>query len=485
MLRKTITPQGDTVKKFKLFSAIGFVAILGIVLYYFLALATPLVSLSPDTGLIGVRRGLTLKLDAQRGLLKKLAVTAVQADKTVTVLGKVYPPGSHQAVETFDLAKAGLKEGAFTLQVTASSSAPRFGADKSATLAHSFTLENKPPEVAIVSVAHNITRGGVGLVVYTVSKQVEKTGVVFGDHFYPGYRQGGNQYACLFPFPYDMDPGKYIPSVLAVDTAGNERLVTITCHLIAKTFATDLINLNDPFLAKIAAEFKDKFPEVKTPLEIFLKANRDQRQQDRKLLNDYGLKSSPTSLWQGTFLRMPNTAPLGGFAQARTYTYQGKEVDRQTHLGFDLASLAHAAVPAANRGKVLFAESFGIYGQCILIDHGLGLQTLYGHLSQFSVKAGDSVEKGQTIGNTGVTGMAGGDHLHYEVMVSGQSVNPIEWWDAHWLKDNITGKLELAKGTGVKEVTPTAPSIRQVKNKGTSRSRHNSRSAGHNYISGN
>jgi murein DD-endopeptidase MepM/ murein hydrolase activator NlpD len=224
----------------------------------------------------------------------------------------------------------------------------------------------------------------------------------------------------------------------------------ITYHLTAKTFTTDRIDLTDTFIAKIAAEFKDKFPQAGTPLEIFLKANRDQRQQDRTLLYDYGLKTSPTPLWQGTFLRMPNAAPLGGFAQSRTYTYQGKEVDRQTHLGFDLASLVHAAVPAANRGKVVFVGNFGIYGQCIVIDHGLGLQTLYGHLSQFSVKLGDTVEKGQILGSTGATGMAGGDHLHYEVMISGQSVNPIEWWDAHWIKDNVTGKLELVKVPSIK-----------------------------------
>ena len=468
----TKTPQGDTVKKFKLFSAIALVAILGIVLFYFLVTPPPHLSLSPDAGLIGVKRGFTLKMDAKRGLLRKLTVTAVQADKTVTVLVKEYPPGSHQALGNFDLAKSGLQEGMFTLRVTATSAAPRFGADKSTTMTHSFTLENKPPEVAIVSVAHNITQGGTVLVVYTVSKEIEKSGVVLNDRFFLGYRQKGNYYACLFPLPYDLDPDKFVPTLLAVDKAGNERLVTITCHLIAKTFNSDQINLNDTFLAKIAAEFKDKFPEAKSPLEIFLKANRDQRQQDRKLLNDYGLKSSPTPLWAGIFLRMPNSAALGGFAQARTYIYQGKEVDRQTHLGFDLASLAHATVPAANRGVVLLAGSFGIYGNCILIDHGLGLQTIYGHLSQISVKAGDTVEKGEIIGHTGVTGMAGGDHLHYEVLVSGQSVNPIEWWDAHWLKDNITGKLEIATGTGVKEVTTKANS---TKHKGSSRSRHNRR----------
>jgi peptidase M23-like protein len=437
-------------KNFAMFASIVLVAVLGIILFYFLGTPAPIVSLSPDAGLIAVRRELTLKLDAQGGFLKKLAVSAVQAEKTVNVLVKDYPPGGHQAAETFNLAKSGLKEGAFTLQVNATSSAPRFGANRTTTQVHSFTLENKPPEVAVLSVAHNIIQGGAGLVVYTVSKAVEKTGVVVGDQFFPGYRQGGNYYACLFPFPYDMDSGKYVPRVIAVDGVGNERLMGINHHLIAKTFSTDRIDLTDSFLEKIAAEFKDKFPQAATPLEIFLKANRDQRQQDRKLIFEYGLKTSPVPLWQGTFLRMPNAAPLGGFAQSRTYIYQGKEIDRQTHLGFDLASLAHAAVPAANRGKVVFAGDFGIYGQCIIIDHGLGLQTLYGHLSQISVKPGDTVENGQIIGNTGATGMAGGDHLHFEVTISGQSVNPIEWWDSHWIKNNVTGKLEIVKATSSK-----------------------------------
>ena len=437
-------------KKSVLFTFISLVAVVGMFLFYFFGTPAPQVSLSPETGLLDARRELTLNLDAQGGLLNKLTVSAVQAEKSFAVLAKDYPPGSSQAGETFNLEKAGLQEGAFTLQINATGSAPRFGADRTIAKTYSFTLESKPLEVAIVSIAHNINRGGAGLVVYTVSKDVEKTGVVFGDQFFPGYRQGGDYYACLFPFPHNMEPGKFVPKVIAVDRGGNERLMSINYHLIAKNFSTDRINLTDTFLAKIAAEFEGKFPQAGTPLELFLKANRDQRQQDLKLIYDYGRKSSPTPLWQGTFLRMPKTAPLGGFAQHRTYMYQGKEVDRQTHLGFDLASLAHAAVPAANRGKVVFAGEFGIYGQCIIIDHGLGLQTIYGHLSQISVKPGDSVETGQIIGNTGATGMAGGDHLHFEMAVSGQSVNPIEWWDAHWINNNVTGKLGIVKAPSSK-----------------------------------
>jgi len=437
-------------KNFTMFGLFVLVAVLGLILFYFLGTPAPDVSLSPETGLLAARRELALKLDAQGGVLKKLAVSAVQAEKTVNVLAKDFPPGSQQATETFNLAKAGLKEGAFTLQVKATSSAPRFGANRTTTQVHSFTLENKPPVVAVLSVAHNIIQGGAGLVVYTVSKEVEKTGVVFGDRFFPGYRQGGDMYACLFPFPYDMDPGKYVPRVIAVDGAGNERQMGINYHLIAKTFSTDRIDLTDAFLEKIAADFKDKIPQAETPLEIFLKVNRDQRQQNLKTVYDYGRKTSPTPLWQGAFLRMPKAASPGGFAQSRTYMYQGKEVDRQTHLGFDLASLAHTAVPAANRGKVIFADDLGIYGQCIIIDHGMGLQTLYGHLSRISVKPGDNVENGQIIGNTGATGMAGGDHLHFEMTISGQSVNPIEWWDAHWIKDNVTGKLGIVKAASSK-----------------------------------
>ncbi len=420
---------------------IAAVVVLGTILFYFFGTRAPVVSVSPGPGLVGVARELSVKLDARGGGLKKLTVTAVQAEKKTDILTKVFPPGSGQAAETFNLAKSGLKDGAFTLEVTATGAAPRFGASRTTSVKHSYTLDTKPLDVAVVSVAHNINQGGAGLVVYTVSKEVEKSGVTFADKFYPGFRQGGNQYVCLFPFPYDLDPAKFVPRVLAVDKAGNERTAGINYHLTARPMSTDRINLTDAFLGKIAAEFKGKFPQAGTPLDIFLKANRDQRVADRKAIDTYGRETSPVPLWQGVFLRMPRTAPLGGFAQERTYIHQDNEVDRQTHLGFDLASLAHADVPAANRGKVIHAGDLGIYGQCIIIDHGLGLQSIYGHLSRIGVKQGDTVEKGQIIASTGATGMAGGDHLHFEVTISGESVNPIEWWDAHWIKNNVAAKL--------------------------------------------
>jgi murein DD-endopeptidase MepM/ murein hydrolase activator NlpD len=176
-----------------------------------------------------------------------------------------------------------------------------------------------------------------------------------------------------------------------------------------------------------------------------LQANREQRVHDLQILGECGRKTSPTPLWSGSFLRLPNSAPRASFAQLRSYYYQGKQVDQQTHLGVDLAALAHTPVPAANDGTVVYADDLGIYGQCVIIDHGLGLQSLYGHLSRIDVKVGDRMHKGQILGHTGDTGLAGGDHLHFGTVISGEQVNPIEWWDPSWIENNVSSKLTAAK----------------------------------------
>ena len=147
--------------------------------------------------------------------------------------------------------------------------------------------------------------------------------------------------------------------------------------------------------------------------------------------------------WQGAFLRMPG-ATRATFGERRVYTYNGKEVDRQVHLGTDLASLAQSPVPAANDGRVVFADTLGIYGKTVIIDHGFGLFSLYSHLSSFDTAPGESVARGAAIGRTGTSSLAGGDHLHFSVLVHQTFVNPLEWWDAQWIANNITGKLETA-----------------------------------------
>ena len=177
----------------------------------------------------------------------------------------------------------------------------------------------------------------------------------------------------------------------------------------------------------------------------FLKINRELREENAKKFFDLRTDTSPERLWDGVWVRLKNAATMAKFGERRSYYYKGQQIDEQTHMGVDLASLAHSGVQAANSGRVILAEPVGIYGLALVLDHGQGLASIYAHLSSINVKAGQKVSKGEIIATTGQTGLAGGDHLHFGIMVGGVPVNPVEWWDSHWIKDNIMKKLELAE----------------------------------------
>ena len=108
------------------------------------------------------------------------------------------------------------------------------------------------------------------------------------------------------------------------------------------------------------------------------------------------------------------------------------------HLGYDLAVTQHVGVEASNDGRIVWAAPLGIYGNCVVVDHGYGLQTIYGHMSRIDVHEGDMVKRGQVMGLSGMTGMAGGDHVHFAMQLDGVQIDPKEWWDPHWIKDHIT-----------------------------------------------
>jgi murein DD-endopeptidase MepM/ murein hydrolase activator NlpD len=193
----------------------------------------------------------------------------------------------------------------------------------------------------------------------------------------------------------------------------------------------------------------DRDPSLRgEPGELFLRVNRDLRKANEATIQDLCRESAPSPLWSGAFLRMANAKPMAGFADRRSYILRDREIDQQTHLGVDLASLTMSPLEAANHGRVVFSGELGIYGKTVLLDHGYGLFSMYGHLSQISVKAGQQVRKGEIIGTSGDTGLAGGDHLHFSMLVGGVYVNPIEWWDSHWMADNVDGKLSLLKAHG-------------------------------------
>ena len=165
------------------------------------------------------------------------------------------------------------------------------------------------------------------------------------------------------------------------------------------------------------------------------------RQRNNTTLIRLADRSAERFFWDDEFLQMRNAKVMSDFADRRTYIYKGKVVDQQDHLGLDLASTRAAEIQAANDGVVMLAQYFGIYGNTVVIDHGYGLMSLYGHLSSITVSSGQPIERGAVIGHSGQTGLAGGDHLHFTMLLQGLPVDPREWWDSHWLHDRLVLKL--------------------------------------------
>jgi murein DD-endopeptidase MepM/ murein hydrolase activator NlpD len=237
----------------------------------------------------------------------------------------------------------------------------------------------------------------------------------------------------------------------ARDEAGNSARAEFDHLTFPKPFKRSRIELDDRFLDRVVPAILETSPEIKPEgdtLQKFLAINGDLRRKNAEKIASFAKQTSPDMLWAGVvFHPFTSSAVEAAFADQRTYIYQGKEVDRQVHLGFDLARTVNSPVVAANTGKVLYAAPLGIYGNCIILDHGMGVQSLYGHLSSIRVQVGQTVHKEEEMGRSGMTGLAGGDHLHFTMLVNGQMVNPVEWWDAHWIQDRILRKLHEAGTT--------------------------------------
>ena len=211
------------------------------------------------------------------------------------------------------------------------------------------------------------------------------------------------------------------------------------------------IQLNDAFMRKVVPEIMGQTPDLTEAgdlLQDYLQINRDLRKKNNQYLVDLAKKSSPELQFRDEFQQLGNSQVEAKFADTRTYIYKGKEVDQQVHLGFDLAVTANVPIVASQKGIVVHASDLGIYGNCVVIDHGMGVQSLYGHLSSFAVKVGDVVQKNQQIGRSGMTGLAGGDHLHFTMLVDGQQLTPVDWWSKQWMQDRVIRKIMAAGGVG-------------------------------------
>ena len=398
--------------------------------------------------------------DAKSGI-RKVWITIEQNGKETVLRDDLYPlKGSSDSSPVHmlsvpvkaDVKKLGIVDGKAIFRVLVRDNSWRgwFHGNKTA-IEKEVQIDTRPPEIVVLNRIHNLNQGGAGLVIYRLSEPCPVNGVMVGDLFYPG--QAG----------YFSDPGVHLAFIAlnhlqgpetelfikAIDQAGNTTKSGFPHHVKRKAFKKDTISLSDSFLNQKMPEFDVEVPpDSRNPmLARFIKVNKELRETNYQMISSAVISSDNKLYWEGSFTRLPNSAPRAGFADHRTYLYEGKEVDQQDHLGVDLASLQHSPVPAANSGRVVFIDFVGIYGKTVLLDHGFGLFSMYSHLNSFNVKVGQMVSKNDILGYTGSTGMAAGDHLHYAMLVRNTFVNPIEWWDEGWIKNNITDKIKEVQST--------------------------------------
>jgi murein DD-endopeptidase MepM/ murein hydrolase activator NlpD len=406
---------------------------------------TPVVAVAsaPGRGLVAVR--LEVEQDGR---------TQVIAKKTYRPL----PPWAFFGVRTerdqvaADIGPAtvpGLKEGEVRVRAVADRPGTWLRRPPPAVAEIRLPVRLTPPSLALLSSQHYVSQGGSGVVVYRAGPSAAKDGVRAGAWFFSGSPLpggGSEDRFALFGVPWDLTDASQL-RLLAEDNVGNRAELPFVDRFFPRPPARTRIELDDAFMGRVVPEIRSRTPGLEagdTLLDSYLQINRDLRRRNGEELRDLSRRSAARFLWSEAFLPLRNAQVESSFADHRRYVYGGREVDQQFHLGFDLAVVQKTPVPAANRGVVLLARYFGIYGNAVVLDHGYGLMSLYGHLSSIDVKEGQEVERGAILGRTGATGLAGGDHLHFTTLVGGLPVNPREWWDAHWIHDRVASRLGAA-----------------------------------------
>jgi murein DD-endopeptidase MepM/ murein hydrolase activator NlpD len=410
----------------------------------------PVIALAGPFEIVG--RGATLALDARDASgLRSLNVTIRQGDREQTIVSETFPRPLREVHREWWPARETrfkLKEGPGVVRVEArNASWGNFFRGKTAIFEKEFTARLTPPRIEVLTTQHYVNQGGCDMVVYRVTPAGVESGVKAADAYFKGFPLPGatdpSLRFAIFAYPYDAPAGASV-RLQARDEAGNEVIANFSLKVFPRAFRTRRLEIDDSFLGKAVPEILSHTPSLEDqgdPLKNYLQINRDLRAANNKALAEMAQRSQGRFLWTEAFRQLGNSQVEASFADHRIYIYRGKEVDRQDHLGYDLATTTHAPVAASNEGVVVLADYFGIYGNTVVLDHGFGLLTVYGHLASFAVKAGDTVTRGQVIAQSDSSGLAAGDHLHFSVVLLGEQVDAREWWDPHWIEDRLLAKL--------------------------------------------
>jgi len=413
----------------------------------------PLIVVSPNVDVVGAAPFEIQVADKGTGLKSVTATLSQGGIEHPLAAEQFVQPVSEKKIAVVLAKVSGVKEGPAVLRVTARDASLWRGNE--AVLEKNLTIDITPPTLELIADDRYVNFGGVGAIVYKASADTATSGVKIGDYFFPGIagqvKDHPDHLLVLFAHPYNAPP-EARPTLVATDKAGNTRERQLAYELKNVRYKKSTIAISDSFVQnKVAPLLTDVAARQGTPKDVFIAVNRRLRKENEDRITAITGKATPSMLWQGAFVQLSNSKVEANFADQRTYTYNGEAIDTAYHLGYDLSVTRNYPAEAANSGSVVFAGDLGIYGNSVILDHGLGLFTLYSHLSSIDVKVGDSVAKRQSLGKTGETGLAAGDHLHFGVYLNAVAVLPVEWWDQKWIDDNITPKLEGRSGQEIAE----------------------------------
>jgi murein DD-endopeptidase MepM/ murein hydrolase activator NlpD len=406
--------------------------------------ARPVLDLTTDVKTIGQATPVSVHVTDPRGI-KSASAAIVQNGQTFMVWQLPQPLKAKEATWNFTAGvrtTALLKDGPAKLMVEAKSNDLLH---RSAKVERDVTVVTRPPSVSVDSEQHYIYIGMADLATFDVSGAYTTAGVRVGDQSFRAWPMPGGKPGmfALYAFAWNM-PQTTVPVVFAANGAGNDVTSPLTVIFPKKEqphYTVHQLQVSDQFMQKVVGELDPN--GTGDMVARFVKINNDMRKANNKTLSELRLKTADHFLFSQPFQRQSHSAAEATFADLRHYIYQGKEIDQQVHLGYDLAVTQHVGVEASNDGRVVLAAPLGIYGNCIVVDHGYGLQTIYGHLSHIDVHEGDVVKRGQVMGQSGMTGMAGGDHVHFAMQLDGVQIDPKEWWDPHWIQDHVARRVEL------------------------------------------
>ncbi len=404
----------------------------------------PVVDVPSSITTLGQATPVTVQVHDPRGV-RKITATVEQNGTSYAVGETTQPSKVADSNWTFTAgvkATPQLKDGAAKLIVEATSN-DLLG--KKAHAERDVTVVTRPPSLSVDSDQHYLYLGMADLVTFDVSGGWTAAGVRVGDQTYRSWPMPGGKPGrfSLFAFAWNMPPGT-APVVYASVGAGNDVTSPMVFQFPKKEqphYTTHDLQVSDAFMQKVVNELDPNGSG--DPVARFVKINSEMRRANNKTLADLRFKTAEKFLWSQPFARQTHSQAEATFADVRNYIYHGKKIDQQVHLGYDLAVTQHVGVEASNDGQIVYAAPLGIYGNCVVVDHGYGLQTIYGHMSQIDVHVGDMVKRGQVMGRSGMTGMAGGDHIHFAMQLDGVQIDPKEWWDPHWIHDHIARRVDL------------------------------------------